>query len=82
MFEKYSVIRFQNCPWYVRLWRFRFYLLIPFLALRRQLVAYYHDDNSLTFNEYWKIEIGVAQCAMLWYYDSDEVFDKIRERFK
>lgn len=72
--------RFQNQPWYIKLWRFRHYLGIPFDAIH----IFYHeqiremrdpDDWRMRFSDCWSMAIGSAQLPMKWYYHSDELND-------
>jgi len=72
--------RYQNQPWYVRLWRRRHYLRVPFDFLRYQLRsnqakdAFFGDcapGERRRFN--WGLAIGCAQVRMNWVYDWEEI---------
>lgn len=84
--------RFQECNWLEKLWRYRWYLPIPFQWL------YYTASNSFKVykdkkeggkiihtNEYdiikgmdlWKLLKGIAQGKMKWYYTWEEVKENI-----
>jgi len=75
--------RFQECSNIVKLWRYRWYLLIPFKWLYYTVVGFMIQDDST--GEYfisrgkqlWKLLIGVAQIKMEWHYTSEEVFSKL-----
>lgn len=88
--------RFQESNKIEQLWRYRFYLAIPFLWLWYSLkgLKVYEDkwggDRINHTNDYhlvkgknlWKLLIGIQQGLMKWYYTSDEVFDKIKNKKK
>ena len=60
--------RYQEQRWYVKLWRRRWYLLIPWDAWRwRGCKEIIHP---------WHLAVGVAQGKMEWYYTMEEVFGK------
>ena len=61
--------RFQYQPWYVKLWRYRHYMGIPYSALN----MWFHtrNDDDLNFKNCWSIAIGLAQVKMKWYYSWD-----------
>lgn len=65
--------RFQNQPWYIKLWRYRWYLKIPFGTIR------YRFNSSLCDREWRKaysMAIGDAQLKMKWYHTIEEVIKK------
>jgi hypothetical protein len=53
--------RYQFQPWYIRLWRRRHYLPIPWVALRIKLR---HPDDH--WDMAWSLAKGLAQCRMKW----------------
>jgi hypothetical protein len=71
--------RFQNQPWFIKLWRYRYYLRIPFHAIeswiRYQLYETPEDKKKypLSFRNIWSIQIGLAQGPMRWYYTWEEI---------
>ena len=67
--------RFQNQTWYVKLWRFRFYLLIPFqtVMIFFNSLIYEEKEHRVSFRNCWSLSIGLAQVEMNWTYDWDEV---------
>ena len=86
--------RFQECNWLVKLWRYRFYLPIPFKYFYYSYIKPFkvcrdefvdgeitHTDNFdvMKGKNLWSLLIGSAQGPMRWYYTSDEVFDNIRK---
>ena len=69
--------RYQNCPWYVRLWRRRHYIPIPYYTVRTWWLNR-NDEEPLSFRNAWSISTGMAQMRMNWLYDWDE----IRQRYE
>lgn len=71
-------VRFQECNWLVKLWRYRWYVPIPFkwtwLIVRGFISPI---KNNMTPKELYGIMIGEAQCSMKWYYTQEEVQEKI-----
>jgi len=59
--------RFQNQPWYIKLWRLKWYLLIPYWSL---CLTY---TKVSEFYNCWKIATGIAQAKMNWLYDFKDV---------
>jgi hypothetical protein len=89
--------RYQECNWIVKIFRMRFYLLVPFIFFWRSvfnpLKSYLdkiENDKLIQTDEYvilkgkelWKVLIGSAQFKMKYYYTSEEVFERIRSKFK
>lgn len=72
--------RFQCQPWYVKLYRFRYYLLIPFHALRFWWGV--DDKKEYPFRICWSICKGSVQWKMTWYYTMDEVKRMTYDSFK
>jgi hypothetical protein len=82
-FEDYE--RYQHQPWYIKLWRRRFYLK----AYYYWLVGLHHTDaidseHKMPWKRYqrfrWDMEIGSAQFEMGYYYTLDEVKEKEKNR--
>jgi len=73
--------RYQNQPWYVRLWRRRHYVPIPYRAVRIW-VSDRKSDDPIGFRNCWGLAIGLAQCSMKWYYDWDEVKARLDRKLK
>lgn len=67
--------RFQNQPWFVKLWRYRFYLLIPWNATL--LWWWNRKDEDIDFSVAWGICIGGAQIKMKWYYTMEEMEERL-----
>lgn len=71
--------RFQNQPWYIKLWRFRWYLLIPFEAVYWFLIDEIRQPkDKLDFKIHWSVAIGLAQHRMKWFYTADEVISQFK----
>jgi hypothetical protein len=72
--------RYQNSPWWVRLWRCRWYLWTPIVALQ----LYYgkgEDPNiKLRWDFCWSLAKGLTHGKMQYVYTSEEVMDMLRER--
>ena len=81
--------RFQFQPWYIKAWRYRYYITIPYYAIPLyfyNLISYLdkelsflfcdgpaHDERFIPFKTCWSIAKGCAQHCMGWYYTSAEV---------
>lgn len=74
--EEYKPPRFQECGKIEQIWRYRWYLGIPFEAV------YNYVRGVKDFKLHWKLAVGLAQSRMKWYYTSEEVDDIIRPIFK
>lgn len=85
--------RFQECNFIIKIWRYRYYLLIPikffYFNFIKSLKVYqdeFIDNKVIHTNNYqiiknkqlWKLLIGTAQSKMNWYYTMDEVKMKLR----
>jgi hypothetical protein len=66
--------RFQECNWLEKVWRYRFYIFIPFKYIWYICIK---DTNNLKGKNLWKLLVGIAQCDMNWTYTSEEVFAKL-----
>ena len=71
--------RFQYRPWYVRLWRRRHLISIPYRAIRTWWKAL-NTHSPLSFKNAWSIEHGWAHIAMDWYYTSEEIMERLNEK--
>jgi len=71
--------RYQNQPWYIRLWRRRFYLTIPYYAVKIWLTTSW---DEMPFKHCWGLAVGDAQLMMEWYYTDDEVRSYLDDRRK
>jgi hypothetical protein len=74
--KRYEDMLFQECPFYVKLWRLRHYIAIPFLAFQMWVRAVQNDTNNpntrmpyLPFRDCWDIQIGLAQVRMNWLHE-------------
>jgi len=63
--------RYQYQPWYVKMWRRRHYLRIPFVAFKMWI------QSKEEFGLCWSLAIGCAQADMKWYYTMEEVFERL-----
>lgn len=67
---------YQNCNIFEKIWRRRWYLMIPVWTLKLK----YTTDISLEYA--WKLSVGIAQLEMNWCYDIDEVFSRLKTKFE
>jgi len=85
--------RFQDCGCLVKLYRYRFYLLIPFKYIWYMNIKPFNvgvdeevDGMCLQTDEYevlrgkelWSTLTAISQTSMKWYYTTDEVFNRIK----
>ena len=86
--------RFQECNKIGKLWRYRWYLQIPFkwvwATYVKPLRVYKdeftedgfinHTDNYdiMTGKNLWSLLIGDAQFKMMWYHTHEEVMDNFK----
>jgi hypothetical protein len=84
--------RFQECNWLVKLWRLRYYVVIPFQWIyyswfKNFTVIDIETNNpeeplscetlNLRGRELWGVLLGSAQGKMKWYWEMDEVLGKL-----
>jgi hypothetical protein len=70
--------RYQNQPWYIKLWRWRWNLMVPVWFLRRvghQWVDGYPLHPKFT----WSICRGTAHHKMDWWYTWEEVDARLQK---
>ncbi len=61
--------RFQYQPFYIKLYRFRWYLLIPFETFK----IWIYNWKEESFCTCWHICKGLAQMRMNWMYDWEDI---------
>jgi hypothetical protein len=84
--------RYQECNRLIKLWRQRWYLLVPFKYLYHtyiKKIKVYHDKivdleliqtdeySYITGKELWSLLVGSAQMKMNYYFTTEEVFNKL-----
>jgi len=69
--------RYQNQPWYIKLWRRRWYLPIPYRAVRIYLRT---SRDDMSWRNCWGLAKGLAQGPMEWWYTMDEVRDYLGDK--
>lgn len=77
--------RFQECSKVGKLWRYRWYLLLPFVWLGIKisvLISKNTDELNLSNKNIWKISKGILQSKMKWYYTMEEVMGDISKKYK
>lgn len=62
--------RFQESKWYVKLWRLRHYVYLPFFFIVVLVLKTLDPDKAenLGNKTIWKVLVGDAQCNMNWTY--------------
>ena len=83
--------RYQNQPWYTKLWRRRWYLMIPIWALRdweNQWMGWSEETQDwdipgerVKFSLAWRLALGHAQGKMEWWFTMEECNLNMREKF-
>jgi hypothetical protein len=68
--------RYQYQPWHIKIWRKRYYILIPFEAVR------IYTRGKLCFRNAWKLAKGLAQSKMKWFWTMGEVNERFRNIFE
>lgn len=69
--------RYQFKSWYVKLWRLRWYILIPYWTFRAWINS---NNHEFDFKTLWGISTGMAQSHMGWYYTVEEVKTRFEKR--
>lgn len=72
--------RFQDQPWYVKLWRYRWYLKVPFDAVRIYFANKKLCDKNLYFA--YSLAMGEAHIKMNWLYTMDEAMKVLENKRK
>jgi hypothetical protein len=72
--------RFQDQPWYIKLWRYRWYLSIPFRMIRIYLANTKKLDNDLYFA--YSLAMGEAHYKMKWFYTVEEAIKILENKNK
>ena len=72
--------RFQECNKIGKLWRYRWYLLIPFKWCFYFIKTYFKNDSGdINGKTIWHIFIGDAQFKMRWIITQEEMEEKFKE---
>lgn len=73
--------RYQDCSIFGKLWRRRYYIPIPFVALKMRIKDIFSSSsNNISFSTYYAILKGLAQGKMKWYYTLEESEEKLKRR--
>jgi len=73
--------RYQECNFLEKIWRTRWYLVLPFIFLYEYTKYSY---KTKTFDKYganliWSINVSILQLdKMNYYWESEEVFSRIK----
>lgn len=71
--------RFQDQSWYVKLWRYRWYLRVPFHTLR---LYFKNKMANRNLKLSYSIAIGEAHLKMNWLYTLDEMRIQLKNKRK
>jgi hypothetical protein len=83
---KEATKRFQECNKIEKLWRYRWYLTIPFVAFYSWFRCQFEDfeDENLDWTEWnlhWSLAISFAQMKMEWYHTHTEVETRFKNSY-
>ena len=68
---------FQDQPWYIKLWRYRHYLSIPYYTV---IYRYRSKIAEKNWKYAYSIAIGDAQIKMRWVYTLQEVKEYLESK--
>ena len=68
---------FQDQPWYIKLWRYRHYLSIPYSTI---IYRYRSKIAEKNWKYAYSIAIGDAQLKMRWVYSLQEVKETLESK--
>lgn len=66
--------RYQHQPWYVQLWRRRWYLLIPIWTIDKWMLTW-QDGERVSLADAYSWAKGWTHYKMRWWYSMEEVQD-------
>jgi len=79
--------RFQECNWLQKMWRYRYYLYIPFKWTYYQMVGLKvrrHEDPTQydvsRGKQLWRLLKGSAQCDMNFVHTTEEVMEMLKQK--
>ena len=71
--------RFQDQPWYVKLWRYRWYLKVPYDTLNYWQKGRFHNGK---LGLCYSMAMGEAHYRMKWLYTLEEVREMALQKTK
>ena len=71
--------RFQDQPWYVKLWRYRWYFRVPYDTLR---IYFNSKMANKELGLAYSIAMGEAHYRMNWLYTMDEAMKVLKNKRK
>ena len=71
--------RFQDQVWYVKLWRYRHYLMVPYHTLR---IYFNHKFQADELGHAYSIAMGEAHYKMNWLYSMEEAMKVLENKRK
>jgi hypothetical protein len=69
--------RFQDQPWYIKLWRYRHYLRIPYSTI---IYRYRSKIAEKNWKLAYDLAVGDSQIKMNWLYTLDEVKETLESK--
>lgn len=69
--------RFQDQPWYIKLWRYRHYLRIPYSTI---IYRYRSKIAEKNWKLAYDLAVGDSQIKMNWLYTLDEVKETLENK--
>lgn len=82
--EGKEVIRYQDAPRYIKIWRCRHLLAVPYYTLRRYCKVSLEQGRAAPFKHMklmWGITLGEANIAMEWWHTLDEAIERFESIF-
>jgi len=74
--------RYQNCNIVEKIWRRRWYLLIPYHTFRFYYYTRKKSSFRMSLRHCYKLAVGMAQYKMNWMYGWKEVKERIENKLK
>jgi len=71
--------RFQFQPWYIKLWRFRWYLLLPLEVAYCFVYLRLHGKKDYSVRTIWAIRRGGTDIRMNWVWTLEECEERCKE---
>jgi hypothetical protein len=72
--------RFQDQPWYIKLWRLRWYIPVSYQTVRIYLANRKKIDKDLYFA--YSLAMGEAHYKMKWLYSLEEAMKLLENKRK
>ena len=82
--EGKEVIRYQDASHYVKIWRCRHLIAVPYYTLKHYCKMSLAQRRAAPFKHMklmWGTSLGMAHIAMEWWYTLDEVIERFESIF-